>query len=153
MIGLAGNCLAGLRPHHYGELMITSKSILIVCSLIFLSSAVAHAQTCEVRDIKGVKHNCCKKSVEKKPGCDDKNLKEGDKLKCGIKTETTWDCTPISDKKPDKPADKKADKQSDKPADAKSDKQPDKKSDKQPNKPTDKKTTDKSADKKPDPKK
>jgi len=74
--------------------MSTLKSILIVGSLIVLSSAVANAATCEDKEIKGVKYNCCKKSVETKPGCDDKNLKVGDKLKCGIKTDTTWECTP-----------------------------------------------------------
>jgi len=120
------------------NLMRTANILPIVCSLIFISTGLAWAD-CVPRTIDGKKYTCCTKSTTKSLGCDDKNAKPGETLKCGNKTETQRECTEVVEKKDDKKTDKKDDKKSGKPADKKTDKPADKKSDKQADKKSDSK--------------
>jgi len=89
--------------------MSSFRTFLIACSLALASAGVAHADDCSPRDINGKKYTCCKKSTQKfGPACD-ANVKVGEALRCNEKkTETTYECTEVSEKKPENKSEKKA---------------------------------------------
>jgi len=88
--------------------MSSFRNLLIACSLVLASAGFAQAEECGPRDINGKKYTCCKKSTQKVgPACD-ANVKVGEAMKCGEKTEITYECTEVSDKKPENKSEKKA---------------------------------------------
>jgi len=89
--------------------MSSLRNLLIVCSLVLTSVGFAQAEECGPRDINGKKYTCCKKSTQKfGPACD-ANVKVGEALRCNEKkTETTYECTEVSEKKPENKSEKKA---------------------------------------------
>jgi hypothetical protein len=90
--------------------MSALRNLLIVCALVLSSVGFAQAEECGPRDINGKHYTCCKKSTQKVgPACD-ANVKVGEAMKCGEKTETTYECTEVSDKKPEKKPETKPEK-------------------------------------------
>jgi len=87
--------------------MSSFRHLLIVCSLVLTSAGFAQAEECGPRDINGKHYTCCKKSTQKVgPACD-ANVKVGEAMKCGEKIETKYECTEVSEKKPEKKAENK----------------------------------------------